>query len=222
MKRKIPFPPPYKNTAQSLGGVVSDIIDTSESTFHLYEVNYDRIREALETLRKADKLVFLNVVDFILDPQCTLSSDQKVKAGKILKQSGLGLENSLLSDVVRDWARHSPALDESYRPSFSVDIGRPVRKSYFAAVAQRIEKIRDNAPEFANDLDKLLTSGDPTGVIFAESWYGRTYPDKELQVARRFAWAVKDLDILDFDAAKTYCKLSPAGACVHDRESEPS
>lgn len=211
MTDKIVLPSKYENKGQSLGGVVENMMDANHRTGNLYEANYDRIRNAFEALRQEDRILFRNTVGY-MEGLKSLSNEEKEKAARILGREGVDFGSDLTKQVARDWARHSPALDGNYRPSFAVDIGRPVRKEYYIAVAQEIEFIRSSQPEFGLALDKLLKSGEATNIANAAGWYAQTHPDQGDSVARQFGRAVSVLRGIDFDAAKTYSEIKPAAA----------
>ncbi len=208
----IPLPKHYENTAQGLGRVVDGIFDvqntTSRGTGNLYEVDYNKMRDALEDLRDESPSLLTSAAAHMTGRSEMDEAGQK-RANLILNQHGYGLESDLLKKVVKDWKSSSPSMSSSYSPPFMLDIGTPVSRKFFEAVAQKVENIRENAPQFGQALDEMLKGGGSKAPIYAERWYKEKHGDDSRSMSRSFANSVSAITGLNAPAGRAYVQAVP-------------
>lgn len=209
--KDIPLPKHYESKSQGLGRVVDGIFDVDSmvrnSTAYLYEIDYNKMRDALEDLRDESPSLLTSAAAHMTGRSKMDEADQK-RTNMILNQHGYGLESDLLKKVVKDWKSKSPSLSASYTPPYMLDIGEPVSRKFFEAVAQKVENIRENAPQFGQALDELLTRGGPNDALHAEVWYKEEHGD-DSRMSRAFASSVSSINGLNATAGRAYVQAVP-------------
>ncbi len=110
--------------------------------------------------------------------------------------------------IIKDWQYKS--YDASYTPKFMLDVGRPVSEGFHTRAAEKVNKIREEYPEFSQGLDRLIKS-DTSGksLACAEKWYKDNVSETD-GIARRFAQAVRPVSGLEIHAARAYVERIPA------------
>lgn len=203
--QNIPLPPEYKN--RDHGRVLQDIFNPAAPTGFVYEQSYNKVRQAFEDLRNEDRTLFKAAVDYIVkgvEPH----EARRDKINQVLNAQDVTLLDDVTQKIVKDWQDKS--YDASYAPKFMLDVGRPVSEEFYTRTAEKVNKIREDHPEFSQGLDQLI-KGDTSGksLVFAEKWYKDNISDTD-GIARRFARAVRPVSGLEIHAARAYVERSPA------------
>lgn len=198
-------PPEYKNRER--GRVLQDIFNPADQTGFVYEKSYNVVRGAFEDLRHESPRLFKLAADYASNG-ADLDDERRKRITEILKAKGVGLSDEVTQKIMKDWK--VVAYDASYQPKFMLDVGRPVSEDFYNSVAEKINNVRENNGQHAQNLDLLIRS-DPSGksLIFPSKWYKEKIEENE-RSARQFAQAVRGLSGLDIEAARAYVDRHPA------------
>lgn len=224
------YPPHYVNKSQNLGRIVEGVLapeiktPSGAVTGFLYETHYMAFRKAMEDLR-ADSPSAFNAYTACILRNAKLDEQSAEKVSAALNKQGCNLSRNTIRHIMSDWKSNSPAFSASYRPSFKLVVGTPhvpVDKHYYEQVAAQVDKIRTNAPEFAKEIDTLLSANSHEDLCHPESWYKNWNPGADDKRAKAFARAVSGLSGLDLPAASTYVLMAPAEAYEEYLTGNPS
>ncbi len=196
------YPQHYSN--RSLGRVIDGIFTNGA---HVYESQYKRHREHLEDLKKQEPDLFKSCVNHIVSGK-DMSKSDKEKVDSFFKSRDTSIELEIIARIMRDWKEHSPTMSSSYWPEFMLDAGTPVSRSYYEQIAADINRIREENPEFADEISSLIRYGKPTDIINADNWYKEKYPEKKDGISKLFSRAVSCLRGIDRNVAKTYMDIA--------------